>query len=181
VRELDAKVASLAGRARNAPSRPPHTRSAAAAVRSETVRSPESWRGGEDLHYQIKRVGTVSVLALSGEVDIFNSPYLDRVIASVSRAHRGTIVVSFIDCTFADCSCLNVLIRQYNKLTTRLQIVAPPATALGRIVELTELAGVLPVHDSLREAYLALLSDPHAPLGNLSTWRSPSLLEHCNA
>ena len=178
VGELDAKVATLVGRARNAPSRQPHTRSASVARGGETVPSP-SPRAGERLRFDVKRVGTVSVLGLSGDIDIFSSPVLARAIASVSRAHRGTIVVSFVDCTFADCSCLNVLVRQYKKLAGRLHIVAPPATALRRILELTELTGVLPVHDSLRHAYLAILSDPHASLGNLAIWRSPSLLEHC--
>jgi anti-anti-sigma factor len=144
----------------------------AGAVRSATVPSPEPLRGVGDLHFLVKRVGTVSVLALEGAVDIFSSPALDRWISSVSRAHHGPLVVSFVDCAFADCSCLTVLIRQYKKLATRLQIVAPPATALGRILALTKLTGVLPVHSSLREAYLALLSDPHALLGSLATWRS---------
>jgi anti-anti-sigma factor len=126
----------------------------------------------QDLHFEMRRVGTLCVVSLSGEVDIFNSPVLERWIASVSRAQRGAVVVSFVDCAFADCSCLNVLIRQYKKLASRLQIVAPSATALGRILELTELSGVLPVHGSLRDAYLAVLADPDAALGDLANWRS---------
>ena len=160
---MDAKVATLVGRARNAPSRQPRTRPV---------------RGGEALQFNVKRVGTVTVLGVSGEADIFSSPALAGAIASVSRAHRGTIVVSFADCSFADCSCLNVLIRQYEKLAGRLQIVASPETALGHILELTQLISELPVHGSLRGAYLAILSDPHASLGNLAIWRSPSLAEH---
>jgi anti-sigma B factor antagonist len=165
VRELDAKIATPAGRARSAPSRRPPTRLTAFA------------RGGEALRFDVKRVGTVSVVRVNGEADIFTSPALDGAIAGASRAHRGTIVVSFVDCTFADCSSLNVLIRQYKRLAARLQIVAPPATALGRILGLTKLTGVLPVHGSLRAAYLAILSDPHASLGNLANWRSQSSTE----
>jgi anti-anti-sigma factor len=180
VGELDAVVATLVGRVRHAPSRQPHTRSTFEPVGREVVPAP-SPRAGERLRFDVKRVGKLCVLGLSGGVDIFSSPVLDRAIASVSRAHRGTIVVSFVACTYADCSCLNVLLRQYKRLAGRLQIVAPPATPLRRILELTELIGVLPVDDSLRHAYLAILSDPHASLGNLATRRSPSLLEHCNA
>jgi anti-anti-sigma factor len=139
-------------------------------VRSDIALPLESASCGESLRFDVKRVGTVCVLDVSGEADIFTSPALDGAIASIARAHPGTIVVSFVDCSFADCACLNVLIRRYKEFGQRLHIVAPPEAALGRILELTKLTRALPIHGSLRRAYLAILSDPHASLGNLAIW-----------
>jgi len=119
--------------------------------------------------FEARYVGTVCLLDVSGEVDAFNSPELDAAIAGVAQAHRGAVVVSFVDCSFADCSCLTVLIRQFKQLAARLLIVAPPATALGRILRLAKLTSVLPVHSSLLQAYLAVSPDPSASLLELAS------------
>lgn len=95
---------------------------------------------------------------------------LDTAIADIFRGHYGAVVLSFLDCTFADCSCLNVLIRKSKELAVCLFIVAPPASALGRILALTQLTRALPVYSSLRQAYLAILADPSARLGDLAIW-----------
>lgn len=117
--------------------------------------------------------GTVCLLHVSGEIDSFNSLELDAAIAGVAQAHRGALTVSFVDCSFADCSCLRVLIRQFKLLGARLSIVAPPASALGRHLDITHLITTLPVHGSLREAYLAISSDPRGSLGDLALWHAP--------
>jgi len=115
-------------------------------------------------------LGTVCLLEVTGEVDLFNSPALEAAIADASTAHRGTVLVSFAGCTFADCSALSVLIRRFIDLSTRLVIVAPPATALGRILDLANLTARLPVHTSVRRACVAISRDPNANLGDLTLW-----------
>jgi stage II sporulation protein AA (anti-sigma F factor antagonist) len=87
------------------------------------------------------------------------SAELEAKIAELGREQRGEILVSFVLCNFIDCSGLRILIRQFKQLGKRLLIVAPPAGALHRILDLTGLTTVLPVHKGLREAYLAIAPD----------------------
>jgi anti-anti-sigma factor len=120
--------------------------------------------------------GTVSLLHVSGEVDISNSRALDAAIAEASRANEGAILVSFVDCRFADGSCLRVLIRQFNLLSSRLLIVAPPGSGLRHILDVASLTSKLPVYDSLRQAHLAIASDLCGLLGALAMWRPPEAM-----
>lgn len=120
--------------------------------------------------FAVRCLGTICHLDVSGEVDALNSLELDAAIAGACRGHGGLIIVSFVDCRFVDCSCLNVLIRHSKELATRLFIIAPSASALGRIVRRARLTRTLPVHNSLRQAYLAISSDPRAALGDLAMW-----------
>lgn len=116
--------------------------------------------------------GTLCLLHVSGDVDISNSSALEAEIESASRAHRGAVVASFVDCKFADCSCLSALIRQFKLLPARLLIVAPPASRLRRLLDITCLTAALPVYDDVRAAQLAVSSDLGGPLGALPMWKS---------
>jgi anti-anti-sigma factor len=116
--------------------------------------------------------GAVSLLHVSGEVDISNSQALDAAITRASLANEGAVLVSFVACRFADCSCLGVLLRQSKLLLNRLLIVAPVGSGLRQILEVTLLTRSLPVYGSLRQAHLAIASDLCGSLGELSTWKS---------
>jgi anti-anti-sigma factor len=111
------------------------------------------------VRFDVDCSGPACLLHVNGEIDIYNSPELEAKIADLGREQRGEILVSFVLCSFVECSGLRILIRQFKQLGERLLIVAPPAGALYRILDLTGLATVLPVHKSLREAYLAIAPD----------------------
>jgi anti-anti-sigma factor len=116
-------------------------------------------RSFSDVRFDVDCSGVVCLLRVNGEIDIYNSAELDAKIADLGREQRGEILVSFVHCSFIDCSGLRILLRQFKLLGNRLLIVAPPASALCRILDLTGLATVLPVHEGLREAYLAVAPD----------------------
>jgi len=116
--------------------------------------------------------GTMCLLHVSGDVDTSNCWVLDAAIASVSRAHRGGVLVSFVDCKFVDSSCLGVLIRQFKLLPARLLIIAPLASRLRRLLDITSLTAALPVYNSLRQAELVIASDSRGSLGYLPMWKS---------
>jgi len=134
------------------------------------VVSSRDHRSTKRARFDTAFLGTVCVLGISGEIDLFNSPALEDAIAGAAQGHEGVVLVSFVDCTFADCSCLSVLIRQFRKLAARLLFVAPPRSALGRILDITKLTSALPGHGSLREAYLSISSYPRESLGDLAMW-----------
>jgi anti-anti-sigma factor len=112
------------------------------------------------------------ILRVRGEVDTSNSLALEAAIAGASQAHRGVVLVSFVECTFADCSCLSVLIRQFKTLPQRLMIVAPPASRLRRLLDLASLAAALPVYDGLRPAKHAMAPDSGDSAGAPAAWKS---------
>jgi anti-anti-sigma factor len=111
------------------------------------------------VRFDVERSGSVCLLHVNGEIDIYSSAELEAKIADLGREQRGEILVSFVLCNFIDCSGLRILIRQFKQLGNRLLIVAPPASALYRILDLAGLATVLPVHKGLHEACFAIAPD----------------------
>jgi anti-anti-sigma factor len=122
--------------------------------------------------FEIDCRGLMCLLNVKGDVDASNGPALEAAITAASRTHRGVVVVSFAGCRFADSSCVRVLIRQFKVLGARLAIVAPPASRLRRLLDVTSLTNTLPVYTGLRHAQLAIASIPPGSLGGLTTWNS---------
>ena len=102
--------------------------------------------------FRIEYFGSVCVVRALGDVDLANSNGLEKAMREASVVSAGPIIASFADCTFADCSCLNVLIRAFKTLGVRLHIVAPPKSSLRRVLDLTAMSGVLQVHDEMGAA-----------------------------
>jgi anti-anti-sigma factor len=112
--------------------------------------------------FRIEHLGSVCIVRAVGDVDFANSAALQKTMEEASVTGSGPVIASFVDCTFADCSCLNVLIRSYNAIGDRLQIVAPPRTVLRRVLDLTKMSSVLPVHDEFSGA-LFMACAPRLP------------------
>lgn len=102
--------------------------------------------------FRIEHLGPVCVVRAVGDVDLANSDGLEKTICEASVAHNGPVIASFVDCTFADCSCLSVLIRAFKSLGARLHIVAPPKSSLRRVLDLSNMSCALPVHDEFISA-----------------------------
>jgi anti-anti-sigma factor len=105
--------------------------------------------------FQIEHFGAVCIVHAVGDVDFSNSAVLEGAMEEASFASGGPLIASFADCTFADCSCLNVLVRTYKTLGERLHIVAPPKGSLRRVLDLTKMSGALPIRDELSSALFA--------------------------
>ena len=104
--------------------------------------------------FRVEHFGEVCIVRAVGDVDLANSAKLEKAMEEACVAHPGPVIASFVDCTFADCSCLNVLIRAFRTLGDRLHIVAPPRSILRRILDLTKMSLVLPIHDEFGGALL---------------------------
>jgi anti-anti-sigma factor len=122
--------------------------------------------------FKVECCGATCIVRVSGAIDFSNSRALETALADVFRAHRGIAVVSFVDCTFADCSCLSVLIRQSQLFPARLVIAAPPGGPLKRLLDIALLNAGLTVYDGLRAAKLAISPEPPAALGVLASLKS---------
>jgi anti-anti-sigma factor len=104
--------------------------------------------------FRIEHLGALCIVRALGDVDLANSNGLEKTLREASVVSAGPIIASFADCTFADCSCLNVLIRAFKTLGARLHIVAPPKSSLRRVLDLTSMSSVLQVHDEIGAALL---------------------------
>jgi len=101
----------------------------------------------------------VLVVTVSGEVDLSTAPELTRAIHLIS-AHTRRLVADLAGVTFLDSSGLNALVRGCHALEERgvgFVLVAEPDGPVRRLLDLTQLADVLHVVDSVEDAF----ADPH--------------------
>ncbi|WP_411103154.1 STAS domain-containing protein [Streptomyces sp. cmx-4-9] len=96
-------------------------------------------------------VGGAWVVTARGELDSETIEPLNQALLAASTQHP-TVILDASDVTFADSTCLNMLLRVHR--LTRLRIAAP-RQQLVRLLALTGADTVLAVHASLDEAVAA--------------------------
>jgi anti-anti-sigma factor len=108
---------------------------------------------------QIEERGDVVIANVRGELDISNAQATgDSIAAELPNSARG-LVVDFSELEFLDSSGISMLFglaRRLAERRQRLHIVAPSATAVGRVLEIVEFGRAAPVHATLDEALAAL-------------------------
>jgi anti-sigma B factor antagonist len=103
----------------------------------------------------IERVGEAVVAHLSGEVDMANAPYVhDELLRSVpNEALR--LVIDLTETRYLDSAAIALLFDIAKRLGRRrqeLHLVLPAKSPLARVLTLTEVASVAPIHGSLDSA-----------------------------
>lgn len=106
--------------------------------------------------FKVDRLGKFSILHVIGNVDEANSCNLEIAMREAARECDGQLIVAFVECNYAAATCLNVLMRQFKLLASRLSVVAPVKSHVRRHFDLMPFGSVPPVHDSFREAILAI-------------------------
>jgi anti-sigma B factor antagonist len=109
-----------------------------------------------DLTFEIaeKRIDGVSVLTVTGEIDLATAPDL-RERLMVQEADRvETIVVDLTGVSFIDSTALGVLVGAYRRQedaggTLKLVVTEP---RILKVLEITDLTSVFPVFASVDEA-----------------------------
>ena len=100
--------------------------------------------------------GDWSVLAVSGELDLFTTPALrDRVTA---LPPSRSVALDLSDVSFVDSSGLSAMIAAHKHVTAsggRFAVVAPPGSPLTRLMALAGLDQVLPSYTSREELEIA--------------------------
>ncbi|MGI5347063.1 STAS domain-containing protein [Streptomyces sp. CA-250714] len=113
-------------------------------------------------------VGGVTVVELSGEIDIRTAPSLGARLDALTAGPRPELVVDLRSVSFIDCSGLRLLCRARNRTVARrgrLRLVTDSRSFL-RILKHTRLVGVFEVHHRLPEA---LAEDPVEKILPVST------------
>lgn len=93
------------------------------------------------------------VAALQGELDLLDAEAVTSALAAVAAGQRA-IIIDLSLLTFIDCSGLNVLLRVLRQVRSAggdLLLAAPRPQAL-RVLTLTRLVSVFPVHISVAVA-----------------------------
>lgn len=108
--------------------------------------------------------GPLAVVSLTGVLDFDTVPAFHEQTAEAAAGHPR-LVLDLSGVTFCDSSGLNALLRLQrlvDGLEGRLVLAAPPAQ-LGRILSITGMDTVFPVHGSVAEALAAHATDDHEP------------------
>jgi anti-anti-sigma factor len=95
------------------------------------------------------------VARLSGEVDMTNAAYVrEELLASVPNDALA-LVLDLEGCRYLDSAAIEVVFDLSRRLTRRrqeLRVVLPPSSPLQRVLELTDVASVAPIHESVDSA-----------------------------
>jgi anti-anti-sigma factor len=108
-----------------------------------------------------RRNGAV-VARLSGEVDMTNSQYVAEELAGSVPNDAISLVVDLTNTRYLDSAAIEILFSLARRLRRRRQnllLVLPASSPLKRVLELTEIAAVAPVHETLDAA----LAPPEPP------------------
>ena len=115
------------------------------------------WQDGRDSIQVIDSRTGVTVLALSGELDIARTPRLQVAINEILRAHPRALVIDLCQVTFADSTALALLMNAQRRATQQgipLRLACNVATTL-ELLSLTRLDREFEIHSSRRAAVRA--------------------------
>ncbi len=107
----------------------------------------------------VERHGGVMVATLAGEIDMTNSTYVRDELVGAMPNDALALVVDLSGCRYLDSAAIEVLFDLARKLGRRrqaLHVTLPSSSPLRRVLSLTDVATVAPVHDSLDEAVAAV-------------------------
>jgi anti-anti-sigma factor len=103
----------------------------------------------------VERLGDLVVAHLSGEVDMANAAYVhDELIRSVPNDAAG-LAIDLTETRYLDSAGIALLFDLAKRLGRRrqvLRLVLPPTSPLQRVLALTEVDSVAPIHQSLDSA-----------------------------
>jgi anti-sigma B factor antagonist len=103
--------------------------------------------------YQVRSEGDTTIVALSGEVDLDNSPQVRDVLLESISGKRG-VLVEMSDVSYIDSSGIASLVEAYQSArseSTLFALVAVSDPAM-RVLELARLDQVFSIHASVSDA-----------------------------
>jgi anti-sigma B factor antagonist len=104
---------------------------------------------------KIERHGGTVVARLSGEVDMTNAASMREQLLDSVPNDVLALVVDLEGCRYLDSAAIEVIFDLSRRLQRRrqeLRLVVPAASPLGRVLDLTDVNSVAPVHATLEAA-----------------------------
>jgi anti-sigma B factor antagonist len=103
----------------------------------------------------VQRRGGAVVAHLAGEVDMTNAGYVrDELLGSMPNDALA-LVLELGACRYLDSAAIEALfdiVRRLSRRRQELRLVVPSGSPLMRLLELTDLASVAPVHETEQAA-----------------------------
>jgi anti-anti-sigma factor len=93
----------------------------------------------------------VSIVSIFGESTFADTPELESFVVSVVRIGRP-LIIDLRECSYMDCATIGVIVRAAKNLGDQLRIVIPRRSQGYRMLELTGLARVLHLFESIEAA-----------------------------
>ncbi|MBA3852224.1 MAG: STAS domain-containing protein [Chloroflexi bacterium] len=103
----------------------------------------------------LERDGDALVARLRGEVDMTNASFIREELTSSVPNDASALVIDLSDTLYVDSAAIEVLFELSRRLGRRrqdLRLVVPAASPLRRLLTLTDVGAVAPMHESLAEA-----------------------------
>ena len=103
----------------------------------------------------VERHDGAVVARLSGEVDMTNSEYVSEELQKAVPNDAATLIVDLSEARYLDSAAIELLFDLSRRLDRRrqsLRLVLPPGSPLKRVLLLTEIDSVAPLHETLDSA-----------------------------
>jgi anti-anti-sigma factor len=103
----------------------------------------------------IERQGGAVIAHLSGEVDMTNAARVRQELLVSVPNDAVALVIDLDGCRYLDSAAIEVvfdLARRLGRRRQELKLVLPPGSPLSRVLTLTEVHSVAPVHETLDSA-----------------------------
>ena len=103
----------------------------------------------------VERRGGSVVAHVSGEIDMTNAAYLRDQLLESTPNDALALVIDITGCRYLDSAAIEVIFDLSRRLVRRrqeLRLVVPDSSPLGRVLVLTEVNSVAPVHATLESA-----------------------------
>jgi anti-anti-sigma factor len=105
--------------------------------------------------FHVRRSGDAAVVEITGEIDFSSSKPLGEILASADVVSATNVVVSLLECTYLDSSCIASLVGAQKRLEKRLAVVVRPGTIPAKILHLASLGTFFRLSDNLEAALAA--------------------------
>jgi anti-sigma B factor antagonist len=114
---------------------------------------------------QLRRSGTICVVDVKGEMDMFNSFKLKDGIKALVERNVRQYIINLEGLDYIDSSGIGAILYVYGELRKRgmALVVAGARGSVKRVIELTKLIGYLPLAPGLKEAIAAIRDRPSTP------------------
>jgi anti-anti-sigma factor len=89
--------------------------------------------------FEVIRGTETTIVNVRGEIDMSTCAPLKTTLGNPSLADAHRVVVSLVECTYMDSTCIAVLVAAQNALRNRLRIVIRPGSAPARILRVAGL------------------------------------------
>jgi anti-sigma B factor antagonist len=124
-------------------------------LRSGPVSSRDRLRAGGELSCRRTRLNGFVIIEVRGEIDLHTAPaFRDEMLAAIAE-DSPHLVVDMAEITFMDASGLSGLVDALHRAWARGGSVglAAPARGVRKVLSITQLNRVFPVHDTLDGAH----------------------------